>query len=62
MKNASLGSDAVFGYCQLGCFAFLIPWILAALIIELFPGFTYGLAERWICPDHSSIQIQGTQG
>ncbi len=61
MKKAISGSNVWIG-CQLGCFALLIPWILSAAMIELFPRFAYGLAERWICPVDASVQVQGTKG
>ena len=61
MKKASWGSNAGIG-CQLGCFALLIPWILSAAMIQLFPRFAYGFAERWVCPADSSVQVEGTEG
>ncbi len=55
------GSKLLLG-CQVVAWALLIPWILTAALVWLFPGFSYGLVERWVCPADSSIQVQGTGG
>jgi len=57
LKNRA--SDLFTG-CQLGCWALLFPWILTAVVVWLFPRFSYGLVERWVCPPNSSIQVEGT--
>lgn len=53
------GSKLLEG-CQVAAYTFLIPWILTAALVWLFPGFSYGLVERWICPVNSSIQVHET--
>lgn len=61
LRFKNLGSKLWVG-CGVAVYAFLIPWILTAAMIWLFPGFSYGLVERWVCPVDSSIQVQGTAG
>lgn len=55
-------SSKLLAGCQaVGC-ALLIPWIFTAVLVWLFPGFSYGLVERWVCPANSSIQVQVPKG
>ncbi len=55
------GSKLLLG-CQVIAWALLIPWIFTAALVWLFPGSSYGLVERWVCPAETSIQVQGTGG
>ena len=57
----NLASNA-FGGCQLIFWLFLIPWILAATMVTVFPKFSYGLVEHWVCPADTTIQPHGTEG
>lgn len=60
-KVKEKGSDLFLG-CQVIVYALMIPWITTAVLVWLFPNFSYGLVERWVCPGNSSIQVQGTKG